>query len=365
MQNYLIFVWFFCVFLLGAVVGSGLNVCIYRIPYDKSFLWPSSHCGNCYQPIRWYDNIPLVSYWVLRGKCRTCKAPFSIRYFLVELFTGLGFAGLFYLDVVANAHNIRPANAWGLPFGGVPQALWFFWGAHALLLSLLIVTSMTDIDHMEIPLAVTVTGTLVGLVVSALCPWPWPNEGMTFPPPGKPGSVLPMGFHVWPLWRPDELPAWMPPGSWQLGLATGLAGVLAGMLILRGVRFLFGVGRGQEGLGLGDADLMMMAGAFVGWQVVLVAFFLSVFPALVIGVGQVILRGNQMMPFGPSLALGTLGTLYCWRWIGPRVQDIFFDSTVMLFLGGAGAVALLLISFVLRLIRGVPEDEVTAGAPPA
>jgi leader peptidase (prepilin peptidase)/N-methyltransferase len=141
--------------------------------------------------------------------------------------------------------------------------------------------------------------------------------------------------------------------------------VLAGVLVLRGVRFLFGVGRGQEGLGLGDADLMMMAGAFVGWQIVIVAFFLSAFPALLIGIGQIILRGSQMIPFGPSLALGTLGTLYGWRWIGPYLQDFFFDSTVMLVLGIAGAVALLLVSFLLRLIRGVPEDETPAGGPPA
>ena len=109
------------------------------------------------------------------------------------------------------------------------------------------------------------------------------------------------------LWSPS-----LGPGTWQLGLATGLAGVLAGIIILRGVRFLFGVGRGMEGLGLGDADLMMMAGAFIGWQPVLIAFFVSVFPALVLGVGWIMVRGNQELPFGPSLALGTLMTLFGW-----------------------------------------------------
>src|SRR5262249_61764756 len=104
------------------------------------------------------------------------------------------------------------------------------------------------------------------------------------------------------LWRPDDLPEWLRPGSWRLGLASGLAGVLAGMLLLRGVRFLFGLGRGVEGLGVGDADLMMMAGAFLGWQPVLIAFFVSVFPALFFGVVQLVRKGDQALPFGPSLA---------------------------------------------------------------
>src|SRR5579872_2154284 len=98
--------WFVVLFVFGAAVGSFLNVCIYRIPYEKSLLWPGSHCGHCYQPIRWYDNIPLISYWLLRGKCRVCKTPYSIRYFLVELGTALTFMGLFYAEIVANGLQI-------------------------------------------------------------------------------------------------------------------------------------------------------------------------------------------------------------------------------------------------------------------
>src|SRR5437667_11610792 len=122
----------------------------------------------------------------------------------------------------------------------------------------------------------------------------------------------------------------MPPGSWQLGLATGLAGVLAGVVLVRAVRFLFGLGRGVEGMGLGDADLMMMAGAFLGWQATLVAFFVSVVPGLLIGLGQIALRGTQAIPYGPSLALGLVVTLYGWRWIGPYVQPFFFDRMILL-----------------------------------
>src|SRR5262249_56626848 len=129
------------------------------------------------------------------------------------------------------------------------------------------------------------------------------------------------------------------------------------VLRLRGVRFLFGLGRGVEGLGVGDADLMMMAGAFLGWQPVLIAFFVSVFPALALGILQLVFRGDKPMPFGPSLALGVLLTLFGWRWIGPRFQPLFFDRTLLLALACTGAVLLLLISFMLRLVRGTPPAE--------
>lgn len=357
----MIFVWLGFAFLIGAAIGSWLNVCVYRIPYEKSVLWPSSHCGHCFQRVRWYDNIPLVSYWVLRGRCRSCKAPFSIRYFFIELFTGAAFALLFYMDVIANVQGIpRFAQLrWRILLGLVPLEAWLFWLGHVVLLSFLIVASLTDLDHMEIPLSITLTGTLFGLVFAACLPWPWPNEAIELVPRRRGLFVLPVqvsGFQPWPVWRPDQLPDWLAPGTWRLGLATGLAGVLAGMLMLRAVRFLFSLGRGIEGMGVGDADLMMMAGAFIGWQPVLVAFFVSVFPALLLGIVQLVVRGNKPMPFGPSLALGVMLTLYGWRWLGPYFQPLFFDRTLMLVLAGVGAFFLLVISFILRLLRGMPSD---------
>src|SRR5205823_1223154 len=234
----LLFIWVGFAFALGAAVGSWLNVCIYRIPYEKSLLWPSSRCGHCFQRVRWYDNIPLVSYWVLRGRCRTCKTPFSIRYFLIELFTGLVFAGLFYLDVGVNVFRILlfENQRWLIWHGGVPLQAWLFWLGHAVLVSFLIVASCIDLDHLEIPLPVTVTGTLAGLVFATCMPWPWPNtlpppsaaplqvaissnteqktKPNTLPPPPvaplRPGLVVKavpvLGFQPWPVWRPDELP---------------------------------------------------------------------------------------------------------------------------------------------------------------
>src|SRR4051794_16413027 len=101
----LLLIVFTFVFVLGATVGSFVNVAVSRLPYEKSLLWPGSRCDHCFQPVRLYDNLPLVSYWVLRGRCRTCGTRFSVRYFLVELLTALAFTGLFYLVIVRNVRG--------------------------------------------------------------------------------------------------------------------------------------------------------------------------------------------------------------------------------------------------------------------
>jgi leader peptidase (prepilin peptidase)/N-methyltransferase len=348
--------WFVLLFVIGAAVGSFLNVCVYRLPYEKSLFWPGSHCGHCYQPIRWDDNLPLVSWLLLRGRCRTCGARFSFRYFLVELGTALVFMGLFYAEIVENALHIPylTEHHSAIVQGDVPPRAWAVFAYHAVLICFLIVTSLCDLDHMEIPLSVTVTGTIVGVIGGTLLPWPFPNEGVTFPPPNPLGVVpkIPSGAVHWPVWNPRELPAWMHEGTWQLGLATSLAGVLAGMVMLRAIRFLFGVSRGIEGMGMGDADLMMMAGAFLGWQPTVAAFFASVLPGLALGILQLFRKGNHPFPFGPALALGVVLTLFFWPPVGNQYRLVFFEGTVLVFIAGFFVVALLAIGFLLRLIRG-------------
>jgi leader peptidase (prepilin peptidase) / N-methyltransferase len=364
-------VWLAFVFLAGAYAGSFLNVCIYRLPYEKSLLWPGWRCGTCCQRLRWFDALPLVGFWLRLGRCRVCGARFPARYFFVEMLTGLCFVGLFYLDVVANVHDLGPLKREhaAILVGQVPWEAWAVFVHHALLVCFLLVASFIDMDHYEIPLPVTTTGTVVGLVGAVLWSWPWPNSVGAIPPlpvrpPGGIGLGLLMeppkaGLYAWPVWYP--LPAWLPPGSWQLGLATGLAGVLAGTLLLRAVRFVFGLGRGKEGLGVGDADLMMMAGAFLGWQAVVIAFFVSVFPALLVGLTQILFRGSQELAFGPSLSMGIVLTMLGWEWMAPQLSGVFFDSTLMMILIPAGAVFLLVASFLIRLVRGPGDGEEPAG----
>jgi leader peptidase (prepilin peptidase)/N-methyltransferase len=362
-----LYVWFVFVFVLGAGVGSFLNVCIYRLAYEKSILWPlGSYCGHCFQPIRWYDNLPLVSYWLLRGHCRKCKAQFSSRYFVIELLTAVAFVGLFYLDVVLNVHkldalkpeNLRLENQ--IQMGLIPFEGWVIFCFHATLVSLLIIASFIDLDHMEIPLSLTATGTVIGLIAGAVL-FPYlPAQAIQRGPAAVPMMFraanldLKSGLYPWPVWY--ELPAWMPPTSWLAGLATGLAGMAVGMFMLRGVRFVFGVGRGLEGLGVGDADLMMMAGAFIGWQPVVVAFFMGVFPALLFGIYHLISRGNQELPFGPSLAIGIVVTLLGWQWIAARLGSLPFELPVIVFLGSAAVVFLFIAALFLRIARRRGEE---------
>jgi leader peptidase (prepilin peptidase)/N-methyltransferase len=379
------------VFIFGAMVGSFLNVCIARLPLEKSFIWPGSRCGHCFQPIRWYDNIPLVSYWVLRGKCRTCGSTFSIRYFFVELLTGMLFVGLFYLEIFMNVHelDVIKFNQFMVRNGIPPWQALVIFGFHAILMSFLLVASFCDFDRQTIPLSLTVTGTVIGLIGAVLFPWPWPNAPVAGVVPPLPwhrvGVVIKQGLYPWPVWALPAVPWLMPGGNWQTGLATGLAGMLAGTLVLRGVRFLFGIGMGSEymedapqpdegqtkgfagravswlgrvggkALGLGDADLMMMAGAFLGWQATLVAFFVAVLPGVVMGLSQAAIRGHTTLPFGPALAIGVMITCLAWRTIGPSVQVFFFDGPFILILAVVCGVLMIGGGYLIRFWRFLRE----------
>jgi leader peptidase (prepilin peptidase)/N-methyltransferase len=354
--NLPVILWTGWTFILGASVGSLLNVCIARLPLEKSILWPSSRCGNCFRPIRWFDNIPLISYWVLRGRCRNCGARFSIRYFLVELGTGLGFAGLFYLEIIANIHQhpFFVSQQWNIRNGWVPWQAWAFFLHHAILLSLLIVAAACDLERREIPLSLTTTGAVIGMIGALLFPWPWPNTLAEMPPPGLPWWLadpkeIALGLYPWPPWGP--LPTWLPPWSVQLGASTGFAGLLVGTWMLRSVRYLFTRGLGREALGLGDADLMMMAGAFLGWQPVVVAFFAGALVTLGFAIIQLVVYKDSSLPFGPGLAAGTVLTWLCWRWIGEAVFVLFFNATLLFICVGAGAGFMLLSSSLLGLRR--------------
>jgi leader peptidase (prepilin peptidase)/N-methyltransferase len=429
---------FAVVFVGGALIGSFLNVCVARLPQEKSLLWPpGSRCGKCFQPVRWYDNIPLVSYWVLRGRCRSCGERFSIRYFLVELVTALGFAGLFYLVVVVNVHQLPPAylHGTGRMVGTSAPTAWIYFAHHAILFCFLLVVALCDLDRREIPLSVTFTGTAFGLVLAMFLPWPWPYDpapAVQVVPPGNhwllPGiwRPPPEALWSWPIWWP--LPAWLGlGGNWQTGLMTALAGMFAGTVLLRVVRRVFTAGLGIEALGLGDADLMMMAGSFLGWQPVLVAFFISPFAALVVTAGQycwalirptikvkVLFDGNDkpvyrvagleakphhlvnvlareasqtgrhavwiygpatmeetvatveraakqtpvrrvyvtnLLPFGPSLAVGVLVTCLYWHWFAWFINPLAFHGPLLAILAGAGVSLMLVMSYCLRLAR--------------
>lgn len=134
-------------FILGALLGSFANVVIYRMPNEKSVVSPGSHCYSCQKPVAWYDNIPIVSWFLLRGKCRSCKAKFSIRYAFVEFLMGSLFCGLFY---------------------------WHGWNwlllEHSIFIFSLVTVSFIDFDHMILPDEFTLSGIVIGLIGAALIP---------------------------------------------------------------------------------------------------------------------------------------------------------------------------------------------------
>ena len=148
---------------------------VLALPFEKSLLWPNSRCGACLQSIAWHDNLPLISYLMLRGRCRTCGQRFSIAYFLVELGVALGFIALFVLEVVVNIHGWPGVPPFAARLGNYPWTSWLGFGWHALLFSFLVVASVCDLQSREIPLQLTLTGTFVGLIGSALLPWPAPH----------------------------------------------------------------------------------------------------------------------------------------------------------------------------------------------
>jgi len=165
-----------------------------------------------------------------------------------------------------------------------------------------------------------------------------------------PAGGLKEGIQPWPLWGP--LPLLLAPGgNWQTGLATGVAGALAGTFIMRAIGFLFGSGLRKEALGLGDADLMMMVGSFLGWQIVVSAIFVSVIPAAVFGVFQWIVHRDNSLPFGPSLAAGSLITCLGWRERPRDLQILLFSWQALVLFAGFAAVFLFVAALLIRTAK--------------
>ncbi len=338
--------WCLWVFAVGLGVGSFVNVLIARLPHEKSVIWPNSRCFTCFQPIRLTDNLPVLGYLRLRGRCRNCRTPFSPSYLGIEVLMGVLFLVIFLVECVGQATDgpgfFKPwAYTPGLKFSYIsslpvpPAEVWVYWATHAFLVAALVASAAIDARHQIIPTQITYVGTVVGIVLSTLLPWPWPSLGTSLGPNAATMSWIvpealpriPTGVMVWPCWGP--LPSWAPAGSWQLGLLSSLVGAAFGMGLVRVIKFLFEVGIGKEALGLGDADLLMMVGAFLGWQVVFFSFFIGAVAALVLKVPMMIWDAVRRRPasgelaFGPGLALGVGVTWFGWPWLGNYARVLF------------------------------------------
>jgi leader peptidase (prepilin peptidase)/N-methyltransferase len=141
------------VFAFGLVVGSFLNVCIYRLPRDESVAWPGSHCTSCNRALSWYENLPVLSWAVLRGRCRTCGSPISIQYPLVEAVTGALFLAAYF------------------SFGLTPLLF-----VRLLFACAMIVLFAIDLEHQILPNEITLPGIVIGFVLSFVLPPGWKNS---------------------------------------------------------------------------------------------------------------------------------------------------------------------------------------------
>jgi leader peptidase (prepilin peptidase)/N-methyltransferase len=152
-------IWFVFIFAFGSCIGSFLNVVIYRLPRDKSIVSPPSACPSCGRHIRFYDNIPLISWLILERKCRYCKAPISARYFVIELLTGIVFLGLFILYFRT---DVRPT----IPL--FSRGGWFIYLLNIILLGAFIAASAIDLELWIIPLSICWLVTAAGFIGSAV-----------------------------------------------------------------------------------------------------------------------------------------------------------------------------------------------------
>jgi leader peptidase (prepilin peptidase)/N-methyltransferase len=376
------------VFLLGSLIGSLLNVCILRMPLEKSIFWPGSHCGNCFKAIWFRDNLPIIGYLLRRGKCRHCGATFSSRYMWIELLTALIFVGTFLYYVTLDSHG---AQGLGLnpfePSREMAQKIWgigpwnrlslvCLWVGHLFLLCCLLVTTFTDMDCQEIPLRITIFGTIMGIIFGTLMPWPWPCNPFTVREMLDNFGMHPMptAMQLWPWWPPAGPEDWPAMGTWQFGLINSVLGAVVGTGLIRAIRFIFGWGFGKEAMGLGDADLMMMIGAFLGWQSVILVLIYAVFLGILYVLYVILFNPKEALPFGPFLAGGVLLTLYAapliaWaydpEWMRSTkigVQYLFFfNPTAVMLIVVLSTMLAFTMAFILRLLRLVfraPKQDV-------
>lgn len=261
-------------FLFGLLVGSFLNVCIARLPEERSIVSPPSHCPRCRTPIKWYDNIPLLSFLLLRGRCRSCGLGISWRYPLVELLNGL-----LYLVCA-------------LKFGLTGES-----GLMMALCSSLLVITFIDLDHQIIPDVITLPGMVLGLLLGPLVMTP---------------LAAPLPFDVLPF-----------AGSYLTGLANSFLGLLLGGGPLWLIGWIWEKLRKVEAMGGGDVKLMGMVGSLLGWQGSLLTILLGAFTGSLVGSLLIAAKKHKaeaVIPFGPFLAAGAFITIF----FGPELKDWYF-----------------------------------------
>ncbi len=376
------------VFAFGACVGSFLNVVIWRLPRNQSLVRPRSACPGCGTMIAWYDNVPLLSWLDLRGKCRTCGMKISIRYPIIELVTAMIFLGLYLAYFWLDMRNV--GYGYGHAFLDFWNDGWIWYVCHVALLSALLAASAIDLELWVIPLSLCWFVTVLGMICSGMAPWIMPASILKtfrlFPSASSMTGALALGGMIGlavalaalrkgliPRSYPEEetnptegqvpeanpaipdadddrfdhrreilkellflapivlgavsamaIYRYVPAAQrhWDAVIAcpmtAGFFGSLWGYLIGCGTvwatRILGTLAFGREAMGLGDVHLMGAAGAVIGAEMAVMAFFIAPFFGLVWAINQWIFKKTRQIPYGPFLSMAVALVMIAGDW---------------------------------------------------
>jgi leader peptidase (prepilin peptidase)/N-methyltransferase len=296
------------IFALGLCFGSFLNVCIYRLPREKSVVTPRSACPHCGDPIPLYHNLPVLSWLILRGKCRSCKQPISPRYLVIELLTGLLFLGCY-------AH-------FGWTLGALKCAVLGF-----LLLGLV----FTDAETKLLPDAMTLPGLVLGIGFSLVVPV---NDLASRIMPGL----------VSPAMRSEI--------SWRIwSLSDSLLGAAVGASFLYGAAAIYLRARGVEGMGFGDVKLMALIGAFLGTKLTVLTIFAASLAGSLFGLSTVLavwIKRFRRIEARATSSRTSRNQARRRAWQSARLALRYYEMPFGVFLGG---MALLSFLFGNRLLH--------------
>ncbi len=387
--------WFilFFVFLFGSVFGSFLNVCIHRFPKYESTgrfsffrdawtqiqgVWGRSNCPRCDTEILARDNIPILGWLMLRGKCRSCKMPISGRYPLVELCNGLLFVLVYLFELPSGLETYWDAQCCVEPELG-PQKLGSVWGTtaivwmhlrylfHMVLIEALVVATFIDLETYLIPDGCTMPPLVFAVIASTVL-------GQMF--------LVPVWFASVPNHNtitgllPDSL-AWMVfdfdaikfARAWPYlhGFLVSFVGLIVGAGTVIAVRVIGQKVLRKEAMGMGDVTLMAAIGSFIGWQPVVVVFFLAPLCAMVVVIFASLTGWKKEIPYGPYLSLATLLLLLFWKQIWPLAHTYFDLGVGIFFVAIFMCVAMFVLLWIMQIgkrLLGIPlyeEDVVDAG----
>ncbi|MGE3313552.1 MAG: A24 family peptidase [Planctomycetaceae bacterium] len=361
-------------FVLGSVVGSFLNVCIYRMPlHEKLFDQlrglnsPPSTCPRCGNRIRLRDNIPILGWLMRRGRCFNCQGKIAMRYPLIELMNGLLFVLVYWMEVPSSYYStLEQSCLWADvgPTGNI--GLWMLSPAavanwryvyHMVLIEGLVVATFIDFDLRIIPDGSTVPAMIIGVVGALVL-------GQMFLVPvwiQDPGILRTIEL-IGPEWLPSMpqlayVPTWTREHPHLHGLAVSLAGLIVGGGLVMAVRVMGQWVLKQEAMGFGDVVLMAMIGSFIGWQPTVIVFFLAPLCALVVVAACWLFRRGREIPYGPYLSLATLIVILGFKPIWARTEQIFSLGILLPFfaiVSGAGFVFCLQMIQLTKRILGIP-----------